>query len=77
MALVPPLTKRVPARQLAAYAKHCQQAAAVYKTRFLKTDEMLKDEHWTPKGALGKVTGRYPNAKGREVLAELIKEAYK
>ncbi len=79
VALVPPLTKRVPGRQLTAYAKHCQQAAAVYKTRFLKTDELLEDEHWVPEGALGKgkVTGRYPNEEGREVLAELIKAAYK
>lgn len=77
VALVPPLTKRVPGKQLAAYAEHCRKAAAVYKTRFLKTDGLLKDEHWVPAGALGKVTGRYPNEKGREVLAELIKAAYK
>ncbi len=77
VALVPPLTKRVPGRQLAAYAKHCQKSAAVYKTRFLKTDDLLENEYWVPEGALGKVTGRYPNAKGQKALTELIKEAYK
>ena len=75
LALVPPVTKKVPAKQLAAYTQLCEKAAAVYKARFLNTAALLKPACWKPEGAEGKVTGRYPNARGRKVLAGLIRAA--
>jgi hypothetical protein len=80
VAIVPPLTRRVPARQLAAYAEICRKAAAVYAkqvgARCLDVGPLAEREYWRPEGALGRVTGRYPNEKGQRKLAELIRSAY-
>jgi hypothetical protein len=81
VAIVPPLTRKIRAKQLAAYQEICRKAAAVYAkkvgARCLDV-KVLKDiEYWRPPGALGKVTGKYPNDNGQKKLAELIKAAYK
>ena len=77
VALVPPLTRKVPARQLAAYARMCKEAAAVYRARFVEPEKVLADKYWVPEGADGKVTGRWPNAAGQELLAGLVRGSYR
>ncbi len=81
VAIVPPLTRKIPAKQRAAYFEICRKAAAVYAkqvgARCVDTRALENAELWKPKGALGKVTGKYPNEKGQEKLAELIKATYK
>jgi hypothetical protein len=81
VAVVPPLTRKVPAKQLSAYAAICRKASAVYAkkvgARCVSTERFADIEYWRPKGALGKVSGRYPNADGQKLLAELIREVYK
>lgn len=81
VAIVPPLTRKVPARQLAGYSEICHQAAAVYArqvgARCVDTSAFKNAELWKPGGALGKVTGKYPNDAGQKKLAGLIKATYK
>lgn len=79
--LVPPLTRAVPARQSAAYAEACRTAAVTYArtvgARRVDVAALTADEGlWRPEGADGAVTGRFPNARGHEALAALIRAAY-
>ncbi len=81
VAIVPPLTRKVRARQLAAYEQICRKSAAVYAkkvgARCVDVRQLKDIEYWRPPGALGEVTGKYPNESGQKKLAELIKSAYK
>jgi hypothetical protein len=81
VAVVPPLTRKVPAKQLGAYAAICRKACAVYAkkvgARCVDLSALNDVDYWRPEGALGRVTGRYPNRAGQRKLAELIKSAYK
>jgi len=78
VAVVPPLSRSVSDKQLAAYAAACADSARVYGERgaaLVKSESLLADKYWTPKGATGRVTGRFPNEAGQEALAELIRGA--
>jgi len=76
--LVPPMTRRVSEKQLAAYAAVCAETCKVYKARGVKLldgSRLQAERYWKPPGASGEVTGRFPNESGQEALAGLIKEA--
>ncbi|MHC4914283.1 MAG: hypothetical protein ACYTGB_02235 [Planctomycetota bacterium] len=79
--IVPPLTRKVPARQLETYAQACRESSRIYEqkcgSRFIDPAALLADEYWRPEGALGKVTASRPNARGQQKLAEIIGGACK
>lgn len=78
VAVLPPMSRRVPEKQLAAYAAACARSAEVYRLRgaeALDGSGPMAERCWALPGASGEVTGRFPNDAGQEVLARLIKEA--